>query len=385
MRFGLYVHIPYCQAKCPYCDFNSYAAARWPERRYVDALCAELRHYAALSPWRGGEIQTIFFGGGTPSLFAAESIGQVLDEASRLWPVAPDVETTLEANPGTISLDKLSGFCAAGINRMSFGVQSFAPHHLRTLGRIHGPDEAAAAVRLARQAGLTNVSIDLIYALPQQTLEEWESDLTRACALQPDHLSAYNLTYEEGTPFHQWRTKGKLRSLPEEIEVAMFTGTQDILTTAGYAQYEISNYARPGQACRHNVSYWCGGAYLGVGAGAHSYSGVTDGSTDWGCRWSDEKNPNTYIRDVVQQGHACRFSETLDARQARGEFVFLGLRCCDGFAATAFRERFGAELPALFSHVDDLRDGGLLECSAGRWRLTPRGLLLADSVFATFL
>jgi len=375
--FSLYLHIPYCQAKCPYCDFNSHAAQQWPEQRYVDALRAEMRHYAQQAPWAGGEIGTIFFGGGTPSLFAAASIGNILNEAAQLWPLAPDIETTLEANPGTITLDKLAGFRAADVNRMSFGVQSFAAHHLRTLGRIHDANEAKAAVTLARQAGFSRVSIDLIFALPNQTLDEWEADLAQACGLEPDHISAYNLTYEEGTPFHHWRAQGLLRQLPEEIEVAMFTRTREILAAARYDQYEISNYARPGQACRHNLNYWHSGPYLGVGAGAHSYAERF--------RWSNEKSPTKYLRDVEAHGHARVFEEALDERQARGEFVFLGLRCLDGFSGALFRERFGDDFPMLYPHVSDLRDGGLLEFVAGHWRLTPPGVLLADSVFVTFL
>ncbi len=391
-RFSLYMHIPYCQAKCPYCDFNSFAAPRWPEARYVGALLAELEHYAAQPEWRG-TIHTIFFGGGTPSLFSAESIANILSRARTLWTLAADVETTLEANPGTISMEKLAGYRAAGVNRMSFGVQSFAPHHLRTLGRIHSAEEAKAAVAMARAVGFTNVSLDLIYALPQQTLEEWEDDLAQACALNPNHISAYNLTYEEGTPFHLWLGRGVLRRLPEEIEVAMFTRTQERLAAAGYAQYEISNYARPGYPCRHNLNYWESGDYLGAGAGAHSYSRPLDGGTGllpvrtagWGRRWSNEKDPNAYMQAVEERGDARGWSETLDERQARGEFVFLGLRCHAGFAMHAFQNRFGIDFPAAFAHVNDLSDGGLLECVEGHWRLTPRGLLLADSVFATFL
>lgn len=421
--FSLYLHIPYCQAKCPYCDFNSYAAERWPEEAYTEALIAELEHYATQGAWQGA-IRTIFFGGGTPSLFAPESVGRVLDAVSRLWPVQlmgdgldsstarrgaalgsqlstldlPATEVTLEANPGTVTLEKLLGFRAAGINRMSFGVQSFLSHHLRMLGRIHNGDDAIAAVELARRAGFANVNIDLIFALPNQTLQEWDGDLEQGCALGPEHISAYNLTYEEGTPFHQWRAQGKLRQLPEEIEVAMLTRAQERLEAAGYQQYEISNYSRPGHACRHNLNYWQSGPYLGVGAGAHSYQApVACGTPEtlnselstlnswWGSRWSNERNPTKYIQAIEAHGHARRFSEMLDERQARGEFVFLGLRCRAGFPAAAFRNRFGDDFPALFPHVIDLRDEGLLQCTDGNWRLTRRGLLLADSVFATFL
>jgi oxygen-independent coproporphyrinogen-3 oxidase len=381
--FSLYVHIPYCEAKCPYCDFNSYAAEYWPEARYVAALCAELEHYARKEPWRGGELDTIFFGGGTPSLFAPGSIAAVLQTAQRLWPCKTGAEITLEANPGTVDIDKLRGIRAAGVNRLSFGVQSFHPSHLHRLGRIHNADEALAAVGTARQAGFDNVSIDLIFALPQQTLAEWERDLVQACALHPNHISAYNLTYADGTPFHELRAQGVLRELPEDIELAMFTRTREILAAHGYAQYEISNYARPGYACRHNLNYWHGGLYLGVGAGAHSYA--RPASRESGSRWSNEQVPGAYMTAVEQHGHAGRAVEELTARQARGEFVFLGLRCLDGFAAADFYARFGADLPVVFPHVTALCSDGLLRCNDGRWKLTARGMLLADSVFATFL
>jgi len=381
--FSLYVHIPYCQAKCPYCDFQSSAAQHWPEVQYVAGLCAELRHYSHYEPWRGGELRTVFFGGGTPSLFAPQSIGAVLDTARHLWSCDPSAEVTLEANPGTVNVDKLRGFRAAGVNRVSFGVQSFHPHHLHRLGRIHSADEALAAVDTARQAGFDNISIDLIFALPQQTLKEWERDLVQACALQPDHISAYSLTYEEGTLFHKLRAEGVLCQLPEDLEVAMFTCAQEILAAHGYAQYEISNYARPRRSCRHNLNYWHSGLYLGIGAGAHSYARL--GKRDADRRWSNEKTPAAYMAAVEQHGHARSAVEELTARQARGEFVFLGLRCLDGFAAADFHARFGAELAAVFPHVTNLCDSGLLRCSDGRWQLTPQGVLLADSVFATFL
>ncbi|HUI25273.1 MAG TPA: radical SAM family heme chaperone HemW [Candidatus Kryptonia bacterium] len=402
--FSLYLHIPYCHSKCPYCDFNSHAATRWPETEYVGALIAELEHYATQPEWRGG-IQTIFFGGGTPSLFAPDSIATVLEAVWRLWPqdsrqravgsgqlqdaltadcplpTAYSPEVTLEANPGTIALDKLRGFRDAGINRISFGVQSFHPHHLSTLGRIHSADEAIVAIESARRAGFDNLNLDLIFAVPGQTLDEWEADLRTAIALSPDHISAYNLTFEEGTAFHAMRAKGQLVQAPEEIEVAMFTGTRELLATAGYAPYEISNFARPQRECRHNLNYWRGGGYLGVGAGAHSFSRTPTS----GRRWSNEKNPALYIHRVAQHAHARSSEETLAAPQAQGEFVFLNLRLRDGFAARDFTNRFGVDFIEAFPHAATLRQDGLLVSTDAHWRLSERGLLLADSVFATFL
>jgi len=379
--FSLYVHIPYCQAKCPYCDFNSYAAAVWPEDEYVAALGAELAHAAALPAWKGGEIRTIFFGGGTPSLFAAGSIDAILESAARHWPIAGDVEITVEANPGTIDRARLRGFRSAGVNRLSFGVQSFHAHHLATLGRIHSADEARQAIATAREAGFDNVNLDLMFALPQQTLAEWESDLHEGIALGTDHFSAYNLTYEEGTPFHAWRGQGKLRQLDDDVEESMFRRAHTILSAAGYVQYEISNYARPGFECRHNLNYWQSGSYLGVGAGAHSFRDDHVAPR----RWSNEKNPVRYTALARRHGEAPVSQEDLLPTQRRGEFVFLALRCRDGFAAADFRQRFGATFESAYPHVAGLVRDGLIESAQEHWRLTERGLLLADGIFATFL
>ena len=391
--FALYVHVPYCQAKCPYCDFNSYAAAHWPEAAYVDALCRELDAYAPQAAWKGRSVRTIFFGGGTPSLFAPPSIAGVLGHVRQLWPVEPGVETTLEANPGTVTAEGLRALRAAGINRLSIGVQSFAARHLRTLGRIHDAADAVRAVEWARAAGFDNIGVDLMFAVPQQTLAEWEADLAHACALGPQHISAYNLTYEDGTPFHLWRAQGRLRPQAEDTELAMFTRTQELLAAAGYEQYEISNYARPSRACRHNLNYWRAGDYLGVGAGAHSYAALADaagsddarGAARWGRRWSNEPQPDRYGALVGAQGHARVTEEALELRQACGEFMFLGLRCHDGVSGAAFQQRFRVALPGMFPHVRELCADGLLEVVAGNWRLTSQGLRLADGVFATFL
>ena len=380
--FSLYLHIPYCDSKCPYCDFNSYAVKRWPERDYVAALVAELRAAAAEPVWRDGTIQTIFFGGGTPSLFAPDSIAAVLDAARDLWRLAaPEIEITLEANPGTVDRAKLRGFHGAGINRVSFGVQSFHPNHLASLGRIHSAAQAIEAIGAAREAGFSNLNLDLIFGVPGQSVEEWGADLDTAMALAPDHISAYGLTYEEGTAFYAQKRSGRLRPVAEEIEVAMFVHTRAALAARGYAAYEISNFAQPGRACAHNLNYWQAGAYLGVGAGAHSFALHPVP----GRRWGNEKSPVRYIERARGEGQARVTDEVLSDAQARGEFVFLGLRCSDGFAAAAFARRFGVDVRQAFPHAETFARDGLLECADGRWRLTERGLMLADSVFATFL
>jgi oxygen-independent coproporphyrinogen-3 oxidase len=255
------------------------AQAALAEERYLASVrrrvawqaerAAQLRAAAARPEWTGRTIQTIFFGGGTPSLFAPATIADLLVAARELWPVADGAEITLEANPGTVDRDKLSGLRAAGINRISFGVQSFRDDHLKTLGRIHSAADAVAAIGGARAAGFDNLNLDLIFAVPGQTIDEWEADLRTAIDLGPDHISAYGLTYEEGTAFHAQRRSGALTPLPEEAEVAMFTRTRAVLAARGYAAYEISNFARAGRACAHNVNYWRAGANHGVGAGAH--------------------------------------------------------------------------------------------------------------------
>ncbi|MGH7788757.1 MAG: radical SAM family heme chaperone HemW [Candidatus Binatia bacterium] len=379
--FSLYIHIPYCDSKCPYCDFNSYAVKRWPEAAYRAALIAEMRAYATAEPWQGATLQTIFLGGGTPSLFAPESIAALLAAARQLWPFEAQIEITMEANPGTVDLAKLRGFRAAGINRMSFGVQSFHPAHLERLGRIHSAAEAITALEGARQAGFDNFSLDLMFAIPGQTVEEWEADLATAIALRPAHISAYNLTYEDGTAFGAWKRSGALAPLPEEAEVAMFNRTRTILAAHGYPGYEISNFAPPGQECAHNLNYWRAGGYLGVGAGAHAFAAVPGP----GRRWANERSPDGYLARIAADGQARVSEETLSAEQARGEFVFLALRLADGFAPADFASRFGIEFDRAFPHVDTFVRDGFLCTAAGRWQLTPRGLLFADSIFSTFL
>jgi oxygen-independent coproporphyrinogen-3 oxidase len=379
--FSLYLHIPYCDSKCPYCDFNSYAAKQWPERAYADALIAEMAAAAAQPAWTGRVVQTIFFGGGTPSLFAPATIAELLATVRRLWPVADGAETTLEANPGTVDVAKLRGLRAAGINRISFGVQSFHDQHLKTLGRIHNAATAVAAIGAARAAGFDNLNLDLIFAVPGQTGEEWEADLATAVALAPEHISAYGLTYEEGTAFHAQRRSGALKPLAEEAEVSMFTRTRAVLAAHGYEAYEISNFARGGRVCAHNLNYWRAGAYLGVGAGAHSFADQPAP----GRRWGNEKSPVRYIDRATARGDARASEELLTPEQARGEFAFLGLRCSDGFAVADFAARFGCDPATAFPHLAGLARDGLLRLADGRCRLTERGLLVADSVFATFL
>jgi oxygen-independent coproporphyrinogen-3 oxidase len=377
---SLYVHIPYCAAKCPYCDFNSYAVATWPEERYAAALGREIRARADEEPWGGATIDTVFFGGGTPSLFAPATIGAVLDEAARCWTFAPDVEITLEANPGSVERTRLAGYRAAGVNRLSFGIQSFHDDLLRTLGRVHDAAEARAAIAAARAAGFDNLNLDLIFAVPGQTRAVWEADVAELLGYQPEHVSAYNLTYEPSTPFHAWRARGQLVPLEEDDEVWMYQHVRAACAAAGYEQYEISNFARPTHAARHNRGYWQGRDYLGVGAGAHSYAS----RPGWGRRWSNERLPERYV-EGVDSGNAVAASEELSFETAAGEFMFLGLRELPGVDPRAFAARFERPLEEVHPEVVAYRREGLMEERGGRLALSERGLMIADTIFCSFL
>jgi len=379
--FALYVHVPYCRHVCPYCDFNVQAAATPPERGYVEALAAELAAYGGDAHWADRPLGSVYFGGGTPSLFTPGAIADVLAAAGAHFELGADAELTLEANPDTIVPERVAGYRAAGINRLSLGAQSFDDRHLRTLGRDHAAAATPAAVGAARAAGIDNVSLDLIFGVPGETLADWERDLRAAVGLGPPHVSAYALTYEEGTPFHRWRAGGRLRPVEEDLEAAMGEAAEAILEAAGLARYEISSFARPGRESRHNLAYWEGVEYLGVGAGAHSFRR----DPVPGRRWVNERVPQRYMAAARASGRAVDSEELLSEAQARGEFCVCGLRTLAGIDVTTFAARFGVTLAEAFPHVDRLVADGLAEHVAGRLRLTARGLRFADTVSTTFL
>jgi oxygen-independent coproporphyrinogen-3 oxidase len=379
--FALYVHVPWCRHVCPYCDFNVYAAAEPPEREYAAAVVDELAAHARDARWTGRRAGTVYFGGGTPSLLSPQAIEAVLDAVVRSHGLADGAEVSLEANPGTVSRERLAVYRQAGINRLSLGAQSFEARHLRVLGRDHAATDTEDAVAAARAAGFDNVSLDLIFGVPGETVEEWGRDLAAAIALRPEHVSAYALTYEEGTPYHAWRASGRIAPVSDDDEAAMAETTVALLEGAGLARYEISSFARPGREARHNVSYWDGSDYLGVGAGAHSFSRTPPP----GRRWMNERLPARYLAAVRAGGRAVAREEELTAAQARGEFVMTGLRRIAGVDAREFARRFGAALDAAFPQVAGLVADGLLERAGGSVRLTTRGLTFADTVAARFL
>lgn len=382
MAFSLYVHIPYCQAKCPYCDFNSYAATVWPEQEYTRALLAEMARRAEQAPFRGQPARTIFFGGGTPSLFRPASAGAVIEAAARVFGIEAEAEITLEANPGTVAEAKLREFRAAGINRISLGAQSFDDATLKFLGRIHSADDTRRAATMARRAKFERLNLDLIFAVPGQTLASVLSDIAQAAALEPDHVSAYSLTFEPGAAFFAEMKRGRIQPLASDEQALMYAAIRGELPRRGYRMYEISNYARPGGEARHNLTYWRAETYLGLGAGAHSFAREGAG----GRRWWNERSPNGYLALALAAGSAEAGAERIEGRAAMGEFVFLNLRLREGFRLDDFESRFGLGFDEAFSiAVTEFFDGGLLERAGDHIRLTERGLEVADSIFTEFV
>jgi putative oxygen-independent coproporphyrinogen III oxidase len=373
---SLYVHLPWCVRKCPYCDFNSHEAkGAVPEDAYVDALLADLDQ--DLPRVVGRELVSIFFGGGTPSLFAPTAIGRVIAAARARLPCAPDLEITLEANPGTVEQARFEGYRAAGVNRLSLGIQSFDDRQLKALGRIHGAAEARRAVTAARAAGFDNFNLDLMYALPQQTVQAARADLEQAIALEPAHISYYQLTLEPNTLFYQ-----RPPPLPdEEAAWAMHEQGETLLAAAGYAQYEVSAYARPGRQCRHNRNYWEFGDYLGIGAGAHGKLTGADGRV-W--RTAKQRHPRTY-QDTAGTPAGLQRNEPVPARDLPLEFLMNALRLNEGFALADYLARTGLALDSLQPALDRALARGLVEQRGGRLLASALGRRHLDGLLALFL
>ncbi|WP_136514822.1 radical SAM family heme chaperone HemW [Geomonas edaphica] len=381
MRAGLYVHFPFCLKKCLYCDFNSAAGSGEDAERYVEFLLREMElRYAALP--EAVQAPTLYFGGGTPSLMAPEQVGRIIDRAARRFGLAGDAEVTLEANPGTITPERLAGYRAAGVNRLSLGIQSFDERLLQMLGRVHTRQQAISAFDEARRAGFDNLSIDLMHSLPGQTLEEWRAALCRAIELAPEHISAYALSVEEGTPFERLYDEGALVLPGEEEAARMFEATSEMLKAAGYLHYEISNFARPGLFSRHNLSYWSRQSYLGFGSGAHSFWNP-DGI---GLRWSNAVNAASYREEVSASVLPERDRLELAPDDAVAESFFLGLRVLTGLGLAPLKASFDAELLApRLAQVDELLRDGLLVAEGDTIRLADSSVIIANSIFSRFL
>ena len=374
---SLYVHMPWCVRKCPYCDFNSHAAPELvPQAEYIDALLADLELDLPLAADR--PVLSIFFGGGTPSLFAPEQIDRLLRGVRQRIALASDAEITLEANPGTIEHGRFAGYRDAGINRVSLGAQSFDPTHLQRLGRIHGRDDIQRAVEELRSAGIANFNLDLMYALPQQTLEQAVGDVDAALALAPTHLSHYQLTLEPGTVFYH-----RPPPLPDaDLAWQMQEACHARLALHGYAQYEISAFAQGQQRCRHNLNYWEFGDYIGIGAGAHGK--LTD--VERGCvlRTERPKQPLTFLRGA---GKADRVQQRIVSRDELAfEFLLNVLRLPTGFSETMFEGRTGRPIEELRARLEDAARRKLLESmETGVWRPTELGLRFLNDLQGLFL
>jgi oxygen-independent coproporphyrinogen-3 oxidase len=375
---ALYVHLPWCVRKCPYCDFNSHQLkSGQPDASYIDAL---IRDFDTEAPrLEGRRIDTVFFGGGTPSLFAPEDFARLLGVLKQRIAFADDAEITLEANPGTIERGRFLGYAEAGINRVSLGAQSFDARALSVLGRIHSPEDTLRAVEELKAAQLDNFNLDLMYALPGQSLEEAQRDVRIACSLEPSHISYYQLTLEPGTVFHS-----RPPVLPDEdaawqIQLA----GQKLLKEAGYAQYEVSAYARPDARCRHNLNYWLFGDYIGIGAGAHGKISLS--VPDKILRTVKPKQPRDYQDRLARAACSPGESSCIAPADLPFEFMLNALRLNEGFSAAEYLARTGLELEFLDEKLTRAQDRGLLEPTAQGWRPTELGRTFLNDLQASFL
>lgn len=383
MSISLYFHIPFCRHRCAYCDFNTYAGQEASLSAYVQALRSEIQAAAGEASLSVG---TIFFGGGTPSLLNPSQFSEIFQTLRACFEIEPQAEISLEANPGTLTRPALQSLREIGFNRISLGVQSANPRELRLLERIHDFPEVIRAFTWARQAGFENINLDLMYGLPEQTLSDWQRTLNLTAALQPEHFSAYALTLEHGTPFGRWANQGLLPIPDPDLAADMAEWAAEFFAGRGYEQYEISNWARPGRECRHNLQYWRNLPYLGLGAGAHGFAG--------GLRYSNVLRIKTYI-DRLAAGGSRRWpltpaavnALTIDRDTEMDETMLTGLRLVrEGVSDEQFFVRFGARLEDVYGReIDDLLRLGLLEWAGTSLRLTKRGWLLGNQVFAHFL
>ncbi len=380
-QMELYVHIPFCVQKCLYCDFLSAPAEYEVKRAYMHRLSEEIE---TLSPeYDNYEVTTVYIGGGTPSSLEAVQIEQLMEDLFHSYHIREDAEITIECNPGTIYVGNARAMRRAGINRLSFGLQSVRDGELKLLGRIHTFEEFLKSFEEARKAGFSNINIDLMYALPGQSVEDWKDSVKKVVLLRPEHLSVYSLTIEKGTPFYdRYHEDERIREeggdpelLPsEEEDREMYLVARSYLEDHGYQCYEMSNFAKPGYACRHNIGYWVGEDYLGLGLGASSLIGDV--------RFSNTSDMQEYLKQPFS-----RRNEELRSRNAKiGEYMFLGLRMTEGISRQDFKDRFGTEPEAIYGNtLYDLMQEGLLEALEGRIYLTSRGLDVSNQVFSRLL
>lgn len=378
--FGIYVHWPFCKAKCPYCDFNSHVRDRIDQERWRAGLLRELDHYADATA--GRTVTSVFFGGGTPSLMEPATVAALVDRVAARWPVADRLEVTLEANPTSVEAGRFRGFREAGVNRVSLGIQALDDASLRFLGRQHSAAEALEAIGLARQI-FDRFSFDLIYARPGQTVAEWEWELRRALDFAVGHLSVYQLTIEEGTAFHPLHARGALVLPDEETAGDLYEATQALLGAAGLPAYEISNHARPGEESRHNLTYWRYGDYVGVGPGAHGR--LTLDGTKFATR--AHRAPEIWLERVERDGHGAHAPETVGLEERASEMLMMGLRLAEGVPLARLRAETGRGLDELAAPgaLDRLASGGFIAVTAERLRATEAGRQRLNAVLAALL
>lgn len=366
--FGLYLHFPFCLNKCSYCDFNSYAGKKELHHSYLNALKIEIRQ--AADSYKVPVISSLYFGGGTPTLFEADELIEVFLLCKQFFNLSRRAEVSIEANPETVNLSKLESLRKAGFNRISLGIQSLDDAVLKALGRIHNKKRALASYFWARQAGFRNINLDLIFGVDGQSIFSWQRTLHEAVGLSPKHISAY--------PLELNRASFSLKEADEDLQAGMYEFTHSFLASVGYEHYEISNFARSGFKCKHNLIYWQNGNYLGLGAGGHSHLG--------NLRFYNRDDPSAYIRKLVKGGSPVREIQKLTSKEILAETIFLGLRLFDGINLGGFRERFGLDLVKAFpSSIKQLLDQELILLTPQRLKLSRRGWLLANQVFLEFV
>ncbi|MDR0412994.1 MAG: radical SAM family heme chaperone HemW [Dysgonamonadaceae bacterium] len=368
---GIYLHIPFCKTRCTYCDFFS-STNRNGKGEYIEALCTEL--HTRNDYLKGQPVETVYFGGGTPSQLEAKDFDRLFDTlyACRYLSVPADCEVTLEANPDDISREYLRSIRHLPFNRISLGIQSFDDRELQRLNRRHNAQSAVRAVGLCKEAGFTNISIDLMYGLPGQTPDAWRKNVRQAIEQQVQHISAYHLTYEEGTGLHKQMTQGRIRPVDEESSVEMFEALIDRLAEAGFEQYEISNFARPGYRSRHNSAYWSGAHYLGIGAAAHSYNGTSR-------QWNAKAAGADYLNHPPER-------EIINEKTANNDFIITRLRTTAGLNTGEIRDLFGAEeKDSCLKKAAKYLNAGTLELTGNRLRLTRKGLFLSDGIMSELM
>lgn len=377
----LYIHIPFCMKKCGYCDFLSMTADSETKLAYVHKLKEEIRYFG--KSFHKRSVSSIFFGGGTPSVLHGQQIVDIMQTVRQAFQILPDAEISIECNPGTVSWEKLEAYRRAGINRISFGLQSTDEQELQQLGRIHTYEEFLFGYDLARKCGFQNINVDLMSALPGQTVKSWERTLKKVTQLKPEHISAYSLIIEEGTPFYEkyeadelLREKGEVpKFLPtEEMERQMYDLTEAFLKEKGYYRYEISNYAKPGKECRHNVGYWERMDYLGLGLGASSLIA--------NCRYSNPADMDSYLHWTYDRLDP----QSLTRQEQMEEYMFLGLRMMKGVSRETFQQQFGMHIESVYGQVlKNLEQQGLLRSYEGMVQLTEKGIDVSNYVLAEFL